>query len=148
MPVYPVAAGAVTACASLGCWCRDRRPCYPSDLTDAQWEVLEPRARLRRKALHPLRPGRRRDHRRGRQAHRPALFQVLRRRWVIERTFGWLMRYRRLTRDYEHTTANAEAMICWATILIMARRLARYENSQPPIKRWGGERTRSVQQTA
>ena len=45
MPVYPVAAGFATSCASPGCWCRDRRPCYPSDLTDAQWRVLEPRAR-------------------------------------------------------------------------------------------------------
>ena len=45
MPVYPVAAGFATSCASPGCWCRDRRPCYPSDLTDAQWAVLEPRAR-------------------------------------------------------------------------------------------------------
>src|SRR5712691_7614217 len=45
MPVYPVAAGSATACASPGCWCRDRMPCYPSDLTDEQWAVLEPRAR-------------------------------------------------------------------------------------------------------
>jgi transposase len=45
MPVYPVAAGFATSCASPGCWCRDRRPCYPSDLADAQWAVLEPRAR-------------------------------------------------------------------------------------------------------
>ena len=72
----------------------------------------------------------------------PHSFQVLRRRWVVERTFGWLMRYRRLARDYERTTANAEAMIYWATIIIMTRRLARYENGQPPIQRWGGERPR------
>src|SRR5260370_18468121 len=45
MLVYPVAAGIATGCASPGCWCRDRRPCYPSDLTDQQWELLEPRAR-------------------------------------------------------------------------------------------------------
>src|SRR6201987_1853011 len=44
-PVYPVAAGIATSCASPGCWCRDRRPCYPSALTDRQWTVLEPRAR-------------------------------------------------------------------------------------------------------
>ena len=48
----------------------------------------------------------------------PHSFQVLRRRWVIERTFGWLMRYRRLVRDYERTTANAEAMIYWATVIL------------------------------
>ena len=44
----------------------------------------------------------------------PHSFQVLRRRWVIERTFGWLMRYRRLARDYERRTDHAEAMIYWA----------------------------------
>jgi transposase len=70
----------------------------------------------------------------------PHSFQVLRRRWVIERTFGWLMRYRRLTRDYERTTANSEAMIYWATVLIMTRRLARYETGQPAEPRWGGGR--------
>ncbi|HZD74702.1 MAG TPA: transposase, partial [Actinomycetota bacterium] len=63
-------------------------------------------------------------------------------RWVIERTFGWLMRYRRLARDYERRPANSEAMIYWATILIMTRRLARYETRQPPQPRWGGPRTR------
>jgi hypothetical protein len=78
----------------------------------------------------------------------PHSFQVLRRRWVIERTFGWLMRYRRLARDYERTTANAEAMIYWATVIIMTRRLARYENDQPPIERWGGERPRPNEQAA
>ncbi len=51
MPVYPVAAGTATVCASPGCWCRDRRPFYPSDLTDEQWEVLEPQARQVMRAL-------------------------------------------------------------------------------------------------
>ena len=71
----------------------------------------------------------------------PHSFQVLRRRWVIERTFGWLMRYRRLVRDYERTTASSEAMIYWATVLIMTRRLARYQTGQPPEPRWGRPRT-------
>jgi transposase len=70
----------------------------------------------------------------------PHAFQVVRRRWVVERTFGWLMRYRRLARDYERLTAHHEAMVYWATILIMTKRLARYETGQPPVKRWGGDR--------
>jgi transposase len=70
----------------------------------------------------------------------PHSFQVLRRRWVIERTFRWLMRYRRLACDYERTTTNSEAMIYWATIIIMTRRLARYEKGRPPEPRWGGDR--------
>jgi transposase len=70
----------------------------------------------------------------------PHSFQVLRRRWVVERTFGWLMRYRRLARDYERRTENHEAMVYWATVLIMTKRLARYETGQPPEPRWGGDR--------
>ena len=61
----------------------------------------------------------------------PHSFHVVRRRWVVERTFGWLMRYRRLARDYERRTDHYEAMIYWATILIMPKRLARYETGQP-----------------
>ena len=38
-------------------------------------------------------------------------FQVLPRRWVVERTFAWLGRCRRLARDYERKPAHAEAMI-------------------------------------
>ena len=77
----------------------------------------------------------------------PHSFQVVRRRWVVERTFGWLMRWRRLVRDYEHRTENHEAMVYWATVFIMTRRLARYENHHPPIKRWGGDRTPAARAT-
>ena len=51
-------------------------------------------------------------------------FVVLPRRWVVERTFGWLMRQRRLVRDYETTEASAEAWIYIAMIRIQLRRLA------------------------
>jgi transposase len=70
----------------------------------------------------------------------PHSFQIVRRRWVVERTFGWLMRYRRLARDYERRTDHREAMVYWATILIMTKRLARYQTGQPPPRRWGGAR--------
>jgi putative transposase len=43
-------------------------------------------------------------------------FQVLPRRWVAERTFGWFGRYRRQARDYEHTVASSEAMVYLASI--------------------------------
>jgi transposase len=52
-------------------------------------------------------------------------FQVLPRRWVVERTFGWLVRNRRLARDYERLTTNSETMIKIAMIRLMATRLAR-----------------------
>lgn len=51
-------------------------------------------------------------------------FQVLPRRWVVERTFGWLVRNRRLARDYERLTDTSEAMIKVAMIRMMATRLA------------------------
>lgn len=51
-------------------------------------------------------------------------FEVLPRRWVVERTFGWLVRNRRLARDYERRPDNAETMITIAMIHLMAKRLA------------------------
>lgn len=54
----------------------------------------------------------------------PHAFEVLPRRWVVERTFGWLMKQRRLVRDYEETESSAAAMVHLAMIHIMLRRLA------------------------
>lgn len=50
-------------------------------------------------------------------------FKVLPRRWVVERTFAWLMRHRRLVRDYETTETSAEAWTYIAMIRIQLRRL-------------------------
>jgi putative transposase len=52
-------------------------------------------------------------------------FQVLPRRWVVERTFGWLNRWRRLSKDYEGLPQTSEALIYATMSLIMTRRLAR-----------------------
>jgi transposase len=52
-------------------------------------------------------------------------FTVLPKRWLVERTFAWLMRSRRLARDYERRTDSAEAMIWWSMATVMSRRLAR-----------------------
>ena len=51
-------------------------------------------------------------------------FQVLPRRWVVERTYGWLIRNRWLGRDYERLTDNSETMIKIVMIRLMATRLA------------------------
>jgi len=50
-------------------------------------------------------------------------FKVVPKRWVVERTFGWLGRYRRLSKDYEKLPETSEAMIQMAMIHIMVRRL-------------------------
>lgn len=52
-------------------------------------------------------------------------FAVLPRRWVVERTLAWLTAHRRLARDYERHPATSEAMIRWAAIGLMTRRIAR-----------------------
>ncbi|MFE6904747.1 IS5 family transposase [Streptomyces sp. NPDC057717] len=51
-------------------------------------------------------------------------FVPLRRRWIVERTLAWLVNSRRLARDYEYLPVVHEAMVKWAMIRIMARRLA------------------------
>lgn len=51
-------------------------------------------------------------------------FQILPRRWVVERTFGWLGRYRRLARDYEHTVLSSEAMTYIASMRRMLKLVA------------------------
>jgi len=56
-------------------------------------------------------------------------FKVLPRRWVVERTFGWIGRYRRLSKDYEQLTDTSETMILLAMINLMSRRLQRAKAS-------------------
>jgi transposase len=51
---------------------------------------------------------------------------VLPRRWVVERTFAWLGRCRRLANDWETSIASAEAWVFVAHIRLLTRRLARY----------------------
>jgi hypothetical protein len=50
---------------------------------------------------------------------------VIPRRWAVERTFAWLTAHRRLARDYERDPAVSEAMIRWAAINTIIRRIAR-----------------------
>jgi putative transposase len=50
-------------------------------------------------------------------------FKVIPKRWVVERTFGWLGNYRRLSKDYEKTTWSSESMLKIAMIDIMLNRL-------------------------
>jgi putative transposase len=51
-------------------------------------------------------------------------FQLLPRRWVVERSFAWLNRSRRLAKDFEATTASAAAWVYLAQLRLLSRRLA------------------------
>jgi putative transposase len=53
-------------------------------------------------------------------------FQVLPRRWVVERTLAWLGRCRRLAKDWEKTIASATTWVLVASVTLLTRRLARY----------------------
>jgi transposase len=77
---------------------------YTSDLTDEEWKIVKP-------LFVSELPGQKG-------------FQVLPRRWVVERTFGWLGRYRRLSKDYERCTRSSEGVIYIASAHTMLRRVA------------------------
>ncbi|MEU5647700.1 IS5 family transposase, partial [Streptomyces milbemycinicus] len=59
-------------------------------------------------------------------------FAVLPKRWIVERTFAWLTRSRRLARDYERLPASSEAMILWSMTMVMTRRLGRRRRRTGP----------------
>ncbi len=50
-------------------------------------------------------------------------FVVLPKRWIVERTIGWLNRCRRLAKDWECSNRNARAFLRWASIRLMLRKL-------------------------
>jgi putative transposase len=56
-------------------------------------------------------------------------FQVLPRRWVVERTFAWLCKFRRLSKDYEALPVTSEAWAYAAMVHVLARRLGRVHAS-------------------
>jgi len=54
---------------------------------------------------------------------------VVPKRWVVERSFAWMGRNRRLSKDYEKTTSSSEATVKLANIALLLRRLAPRENT-------------------
>lgn len=56
-------------------------------------------------------------------------FVLLPKRWIVERTFGWLGRCRRLAKDYENLTRNSVAFFILAMIRVMLRRIVRLSKS-------------------
>ena len=55
----------------------------------------------------------------------PKGFQVLPRRWVVERTIPWIQQHRRMSKDYEKLCASGEALVYAAMIRLMTRRFTR-----------------------
>ena len=61
-------------------------------------------------------------------------FMILPRRWVVERTLGWLGRWRRLSKDYEQLPEVSEAMVTLAMIRLMLHRLAHPNRRRLPAR--------------
>lgn len=61
-------------------------------------------------------------------------FVVLPRRWCVERSFAWLLRSRRLVRDYERRPDSSEAMIRWSMTMLMIRRLAGPQRARTALR--------------
>ncbi len=55
----------------------------------------------------------------------PVGFEVMERRWVVERTFAWISRNRRMSRDYEFLAETTEALVYVCMIRLMVKRLAK-----------------------
>jgi putative transposase len=71
-------------------------------------------------------------------------FIPLKSRWVVERTLAWLGRYRRLSRDYEHTTESSEAVVKIAGIHHYLRRLCRTRTPRSQRFRFNGHRPKQA----
>jgi hypothetical protein len=67
-------------------------------------------------------------------------FAVVPRRWVVERTFAWLGRFRRLAKDYEYLTVTSENAIYLAMSIILVRRRSRAGTRASGSQRSSGSR--------
>lgn len=99
---------------------REVRKMFPSlkhAIADGGYQGAATAAAVRTQAKIPLEIVKRTDKATG--------FKVLPKRWIVERSFGWLGRCRRLAKDFENLTASHCAFVILAMIRIMIRRIAR-----------------------
>jgi transposase len=93
-------------------------PFLQSIVADGGYQGTDTACAVRQAAGAPLQIVRRSDTAKG--------FVVLPKRWIVERTFGWLNRCRRLAKDVEHRIRSHFAFVQIAMIRIMMRRIARH----------------------
>lgn len=86
-------------------------------VADGGYQGVETAAAVRRAAGAPLEIVKRSDTAKG--------FVVVPKRWIVERTFGWLNRCRRLSKDFENRIRTHLAFVMLAMIRVMVRRIAR-----------------------
>jgi len=86
-------------------------------IADGGYQGVETAAAIYRAAKAPLEVVKRSDTAKG--------FEVLPKRWIVERTFGWLARCRRLSKDFENLTRSKMAFIQLAMIRLLTRRIIR-----------------------
>ena len=99
---------------------REARKMFPSlkrAIADGGYQGAATADAVRAEAKIPLEIVKRSDDTKG--------FKVLPKRWIVERTFGWLGRCRRLAKDFENLARSHSAFVILAMIRVMLRRLAR-----------------------
>jgi transposase len=95
-------------------------PTLAKAMADGGYQGAETAAEVKAEAGLPLEIVKRSDDTKG--------FKVVRKRWIVERTFGWLGRCRRLSKDFENLTRSHAAFVILAMIRLMLRRII---NSTP-----------------
>ena len=96
---------------------RRRFPFLKAVIVDGGYQGIETAAAVYRAAKAPLQIVKRSDAAKG--------FQVLPKRWIVERTFGWLGRCRRLAKDFENLTRSKIAFVKLAMIRLPMRRIVK-----------------------
>jgi transposase len=96
---------------------RRQFPFLKAVIADGGYQGVETAAAVYRAAKAPLQIVKRSDAAKG--------FKVLPKRWIVERTFGWLGRCRRLSKDFENLTRSKIAFVKLAMIRLLIRRITR-----------------------
>jgi len=97
---------------------RERFPSLAKAIADGGYQGKPTADEVQNEAGIPLEIAKRPDIARG--------FHLLPKRWIVERTYGWLGRCRRLAKDYENLTRSHIAFIILAMIRLMLRRIVRH----------------------